>query len=153
MADYIDREALLELINEDCKYKNPTNEYTRGCNEVCDWAIKTIKNIPTADVSPKSEVEELQAKVARLRKENLELLVSKETDIYISMEKLVKVRTEHPIVKAIEEKVAREIIEELTKIVDEWSKYCHETHYLENDIAKLTKKYIKEKGEQNGTNA
>ena len=38
------------MINEDCKYKNPTNEYTRGCNEVCDWAIKTIKNIPTADV-------------------------------------------------------------------------------------------------------
>lgn len=50
MARYIDREKLLELINEDCKYKNPTNEYTKGCNEVCDWAIKTIKNIPTADV-------------------------------------------------------------------------------------------------------
>ena len=50
MARYIDREKLLELINEDCKYKNPTNEYTRGCNDVCDWAIKTIKNIPTADV-------------------------------------------------------------------------------------------------------
>lgn len=50
MARYIDREKLLELINEDCKYKNPTNEYTKGCNEVCDWAIKTIKTIPTADV-------------------------------------------------------------------------------------------------------
>ena len=50
MARYIDREKLLELINEDCKYKNPTNEYTKGCNEVCDWAIKTIKSIPTADV-------------------------------------------------------------------------------------------------------
>lgn len=50
MAEYINREQLLELINEDCKYKNPTNEYTRGCNEVCDWVIKTIKNIPTADV-------------------------------------------------------------------------------------------------------
>ena len=50
MARYIDREKLLELINEDCKYKNPTNEYTKGCNEVCDWAIKTTKTIPTADV-------------------------------------------------------------------------------------------------------
>lgn len=50
MAEYIYREQLLELINENCKYKTPTNEYTRGCNEVCDWAIKTIKNIPTADV-------------------------------------------------------------------------------------------------------
>lgn len=50
MPEYIEREALLELINEDCMYKNPTNEYARGCNEVCDWAIKTITNIPTADV-------------------------------------------------------------------------------------------------------
>lgn len=62
MAEYIERKALLELINEDCKYKNPTNEYTRGCNEVCDWAIKTIKNIPAADVVPKSEFEELKHK-------------------------------------------------------------------------------------------
>ena len=50
MAEYINRERLLELINEDCKYKNPTNEYTKGCNDVCDWAIKVIKNIPAADV-------------------------------------------------------------------------------------------------------
>lgn len=55
MTEYIERKALLELINEDCKYKNPTNEYTRGCNEVCNWAIKMIKNMPTADVVPKSK--------------------------------------------------------------------------------------------------
>ena len=64
-------------------------------------------------VVPKSEVEELQANVARLRKENVELLVSKETDIHISMEKLVRVRTEHPIVKAIKAEVARESFEEI----------------------------------------
>lgn len=78
----------------------------------------------TADVVPKREVEELQteneelqAKVAKLRKENVELLVSKETDIHISMEKLVKVRTEHPIFKAIEEKVAREIFDDIANIM------------------------------------
>ena len=69
MAEYIDREKLLELINEDCKYQNPTNEYTRGCNEVCDWAIKTIKNIPTADVVPKSEVERLKVEGGILEQE------------------------------------------------------------------------------------
>jgi hypothetical protein len=69
MAEYIDREALLELINEDCKYKNPTNEYTRGCNEVCDWAIKTIKNIPTADVVPKSEYDLLKKSFKELTQE------------------------------------------------------------------------------------
>lgn len=76
------------------------------------------------DVVPKREVEELQteneelqAKVAKLRKENVELLVSKETDIHISMEKLVKARTEHPIFKAIEEKVAREIFDDIANIM------------------------------------
>lgn len=76
MAEYIERAALLELINEDCKYKNPTNEYTRGCNEVCDWAIKTIKNIPTADVVPKSEVVQLKHDVMRLMEENARLAKS-----------------------------------------------------------------------------
>ena len=50
MTRYIDREQLLELINENCKFKDPTNEYTIGCNEVGDCVIKTIKNSPTANV-------------------------------------------------------------------------------------------------------
>lgn len=66
MAEYIDREQLLELINENCKYKNPTNEYTRGCNEVCDWAIKTIKNIPTTDVVPRSEIKKIFKELDKL---------------------------------------------------------------------------------------
>lgn len=69
MAEYIDREALLELINEDCKYKHPTNEYTRGCNDVCEWAIRTIENIPTADVVPKSEVENIFAEIETCMKD------------------------------------------------------------------------------------
>ncbi|MEE1050405.1 MAG: hypothetical protein U0M60_23635 [Clostridia bacterium] len=101
----------------------------------------------TADVVPKSEVEELQAKVARLRKENTELLVSKETDIHISMEKLVKVRTEHPIFKAIEEKVAREIFEEIEKITmhNVTSSYGIWLMSMGEDaFAELKKKYIGE---------
>ena len=32
------------------RHKPVVIDDTRGCNEVCDWVIKTIKNIPTADV-------------------------------------------------------------------------------------------------------
>ncbi len=44
-------------------------------------------------------------------------------------------------VDTIKAEVAREILEEIAKIADEWSKYCHEIHYLEDDIAELKKKY------------
>ena len=50
MAEYIDREALLEQLDDSCKYAKPTNDYQRGCNEVFDWMVFIIKNMPTADV-------------------------------------------------------------------------------------------------------
>ena len=118
-----------------------------------DDMLAIIADIPTADVVPKSEVEELQteneelqAKVAKLRKENIELLVSKETDIHFSMEKLVKVRTEHPIFKAIEEKVAREIFAEIEKHSrkmqsSDFSGDFWDIAVLMSDIAELKKKY------------
>lgn len=106
MADYIDREKLLELINEDCKYKNPTNGYTRGCNEVCDWAIKTIKNIPTADVVPKSEVEALELEIERLKRSMLPSYYSACTE-----EEAIKIGKEYG-----KQEVSREIFEEIAQI-------------------------------------
>ena len=103
MAEYIDREQLLELINEDCKYQNPTNEYTRGCNEVCDWAIKTIKNIPSADVVPKSEVERLKEQIERLQSRNnfLEIEYKNQGNLFWAR------------VNGVKSEVAREIFEEI----------------------------------------
>ncbi len=125
MAEYIEREALLELINEDCKYKNPTNEYTRGCNEVCDWAIKTIKNIPAADVVPKSEVEMLKEANAGL---SLALLYECEPtkELLSELEKAVRVT------------VAREIFEEIEKIATADGAYDYVSI---QEIAELKKKY------------
>ena len=85
MAEYIDRKALLELINEDCKYQNPTNEYTRGCNEVCDWAIKTIKNMPAADVA-RGIFEEL-IKEASLRFDGFRNTIIFPLDYYTELKK------------------------------------------------------------------
>ena len=123
MARYINVDKLSkEVIAFWDKDNHHTIEASRVHRQEHHHLMSIIEKQPIADVVPKSEVEELQteieelqAKVARLRKENIELLVSKETDIHISMEKLLKVRTEHPIFKAIEEKVAREIFEEIEK--------------------------------------
>jgi hypothetical protein len=49
MSRYIDREALIEQFDDTCKYAKATNDYQRGCNDVFDWCVKIIKNIPTAD--------------------------------------------------------------------------------------------------------
>lgn len=126
MAEYIDREALLELINEDCKYKKPTNEYTRGCNDVCEWAIRTIENMPTADVVPKSEVEELKAIIAdhKASEERWEELYSN-----------------------TKSEVAREIFEEIEKILaknigcNSNTIAFYKVDKVDDAIAELEKKY------------
>jgi hypothetical protein len=62
------------------------------------------------------------------------------------MEKLVKVRTEHPIFKAIEEKVVREIFEEIEHLIirhsyDEgWREYIASSFC--GELAELKKKYL-----------
>lgn len=125
MAEYIDREALLELINEDCKYKNVTNEYTRGCNEVCDWAIKTIKNIPTEDVVPRSEVEEKQIQLEVLY-DNVVKLETKLDQADQEEERLKRILNNYAlqygtvtdkqkVIDKAKQDVAREMIEEFEK--------------------------------------
>lgn len=134
MPRYIDADKLIDMCEGII-----ANDWNKRTSPV-SWAdayegfIEDIDEQPTADVVPKSEVERLTKEldalaeehndlivekdhlfdeVERLKKENTELLVSATTDILVSMEKLVKVRTEHPIFKAIEEKVASEIFEEI----------------------------------------
>ena len=138
MARYINEDEFIAWVKEhwcaDCQ-----NDNGLRCR-VCwiDDAIDIVEEAPEADVVPKSEVEELQAEVGRLEKENAELLVSETTDIRISMEKLVKVRTEHPIFKAIKEKVAREIFEEIEDVLNNIG------YFDELDFKALKKKYTED---------
>ena len=132
MPRYIDADKLWNdrpLIPE-----GKSQDYGAGFSE-CMWGfsrnIRKQIDTESADVVPKSEVE-------RLEREKAEMLVSKETDVLISMEKLVKVRTEHPIFKAIEEKVAREIFEEIEKIATSEGAYDYVSI---QEIAELKKKY------------
>ena len=150
MARYIDADKLKERLED----------FSRWCCDGRKEGVDFVLDCPLPamldeDVVPKSEVEELQteneelqAKVAKLRKENIELLVSKETDIHISMEKLVKVRTEHPIFKAIEEKVAREIFVEFEEYLSEKKFGTFYYNYLKDLIAELKKKYTEGENEK-----
>ena len=99
--------------------------------------IKALDMQPAADVVPRSEIE-------RLEKENAELLISGTTDILISNYKLFRVRTEHPIFKAIRETVAKEIFDAIDEsmIRDHAAMVIRVEKFIE-----LKKKYTEE---QNG---
>lgn len=61
MAEYIEREAVLKIIAYNCPHdKGDYNtEEEMGAGAACHYIRKDIKKLPTADVVPKSEVEEL----------------------------------------------------------------------------------------------
>ena len=132
MARYIDAVRFISELEQE---KTVSLEFEDG---VAVYEIEHMMNLigmqPTADVVPKSEVE-------RLEREKAEMLVSKETDVLISMEKLVKVRTEHPIFKAIEEKVAREIFVDVDGITDLFAKGLIGELEMYDKLAELKKKY------------
>jgi hypothetical protein len=93
-----------------------------------------------------SEVDKLKATIERLEQEKEKMLVSATIDIPITMETLFKVRTEHPIFTAIKAEFAREIFEEIDRLlrmgVVEHSD-CLDA-YVKKGYAELKKKYTGE---------
>lgn len=123
MSRYIDAEVLtdhmLERYNDLCEKYGDYDHYTTGYGD----AIDTIENTPTADVVPRSEVEELKK-------------------IY---------RTYNKAIKYERQEVAREIFEEIDKEYGEncGAYRIDDLTYgqLWDYLAELKKKYIVEKGE------
>ena len=112
MARYIDIDQLIDKIEgTDWYHISKLGELTKGANSKYDIPLykhsdikDALNNAPIVeDVVPKSEVEEQIAK----------LLVSETTELHIPMKIAFNVRTEHPIYKAIEQEVAREVIEHI----------------------------------------
>ena len=127
MARYIDADKLIEALRVDFE-REGAKAYDMAIKGIADASIKyshgqfcylnaieQVKVTPTADVAQKSEVDKLKATIERLEQEKEEMLVSATTDIPITMETLFKVRTEHPIVTAIEAEVARVIFEKIKR--------------------------------------
>ncbi len=61
----------------------------------------------------RAEVDQLKAIIDRLEQEKAEMLISETAEFRIPMEIAYRVRTEHPIFKAIKSEVAREIFADL----------------------------------------
>jgi hypothetical protein len=134
-----------------------TNEYTRGCNEVCDWAIKTIKNIPTADVVPKSEVDRAYERgLERGKKDNVcgfsaEEIAQKVEKIAIELEAMRMAANSYKMhYENARVEVAREIFEEIESISSDYPIYGNVNTVIlsERDLAFIKKKYTEGKDEQ-----
>ena len=58
MAEYIEREAVLKIIDDNCPHDKGgyNTEEEMGVGAACYYIRKDVANIPTAEVVPKSEV-------------------------------------------------------------------------------------------------
>ena len=69
MADYIEREAVLKIIGDNCPHDKCgyNTEEEMGAGVACYYIRKDVENIPTADVVPRSEVEKLKIELEAMR--------------------------------------------------------------------------------------
>lgn len=79
--------------------------------------VADIVRIDTADVVPRSEVDR----------------------VYYNLKAVLEERAES------KQEVAREIFDEILKILDEYSEYFHEAGHIYDEVAELKKKYTEEK--------
>ena len=121
---------------------NAINDYFKDVVPKCEYdaVVSAVDNSTKEFLKLHDEYQNAKREIERLEKENAELLISETTDVHISMEKLVKVRTEHPIFKAIEEKVARKIFEEIERGIAELYPILY-APTLNKFFAELKKKY------------
>lgn len=125
---------------------------SKDCYGECEYCIaKDLydagyrKSVPTADVVPRVEVDQLKAIIDRLEQEKAEMLVSEIAEFHIPMEIAYRLRTEHPIFIAIKVEVAREVayqmVEKLKKRLPVISPSIFEN---------VAKQVLGEGGERNG---
>lgn len=58
MAEYIEREAVLKIIDDNCPHDKGgyNTEEEMGAGVACYYIRKAVNDIPTADVAPRAEV-------------------------------------------------------------------------------------------------
>jgi ADP-dependent phosphofructokinase/glucokinase len=119
MARYIDADALIERL----KFKRDETDINGKKHSGLECAIAQVQKQPTADVVPKSEVEELKA--------DLEVWKQNRFNIFQRLE----------LYKMTRQEVAREIFAEIDRAVEnaelEWGTICG----VKLCIAELKKKY------------
>lgn len=135
MAEYIEREAVLKIIGDNCPPDKCgyNTEEEMGAGAACYYIMKDVEKIPTADVAPKSEVEKqkleiwrLQGQVNRLKK------YDEERDIALHARLIAKAKAE----------VAMEIFADIAKYERKPIPESKPVYVLkQSDFDELKKKY------------
>lgn len=98
-----------------------------------NYGRNVVRDAPTADVVPKSEVERLEKEVEQLRNNN---------DYLIKEAAFAPMERAHTII-AVRQEVAREIFKEIKREFN--GAYYYKGYTIERYIAELKKKYTEEK--------
>ena len=154
MARYIDADKFIERIKVSPAFRNAGMDGYFLCNVVIDL----LNNIPTADVVPKSEVEELKAIIAdhKASEERWQELYADTVDKWEKAYEELEIELENAKIE-----LTREIFEEIERFLYLHFRFCKEeignddTEYvkgrmelntqIQNFIAKLKKKYTENK--------
>ena len=151
MAEYIEREAVLKIINDNSPHDKGgyNTEEEIGAGTACIYIRKAVENIPTADVVPKSEVEKLE-----LTLQGVMWSVDKwldETDYDADpIKRAITMREKTlKIVENLKAEVAREIIEKIESVMFDRFSNIMLGEDIRLCIAELKKKYTE--GENNGS--
>lgn len=131
MAEYIEREAVLKIIGDNCPHDkcgyNTEEEMEAGA--ACYYIMKDVDNIPTADVVPRAEAENYKSIAEHQQK--------------LSMERYFEIKQ----LKQELDKAKREVIEEYRQRVN--VKMGKHTHLLGKEyVQRILREVAKEmKGE------
>ena len=158
MTEYIEREAVLKIIGDNCPHDKGgyNTEEEMGAGAACYYIMKDVENIPTADVVPKSEVEKLNKELDELAEEHSNLIIEKDELFDIAVKQnleieALKIANEkmYAAIEATKAEVAREILGEVESLFYK-TDFLDELGYIEFEIAlaELKKKYTE--GELNG---
>lgn len=127
----------IEQLNRPPRYINATKLQkvvfeASWCNEVdCQQTLRLLDETPTEDVVPRSEVERLEQKL-------------KDQDFTNT---ILRANAHSPVIERAKQEVAREIFEEIDKILETQEKYLYcnpSLAYVYELIAEIEKKYIGE---------
>lgn len=153
MAEHIEREAVLKIIGDNCPHDKGgyNTEEEMGAGAACYYIMKDVKNIPTADVVPRAEVEKIFDKYGNYDfptepKEDFNntvvtggYVIDWYKEAGLNAKRIMELEAE--ITKAKQE-VAREIFEEIVKLLifNTYEIAC----ISNNSLIELRKKYIGE---------
>ena len=151
MSRYIDADVLLNQLNK--KIPEPGKmRYMEGFNDAIARVRSMVSSSSAVDVVPREEVVKLEKELTRYEQVCGKLIVKdgvgigllpdgKET-VYIL--KSIASITKELAIRRTKQEVAREIFEEIEKVLENNEVYYRQTDEMRKQFAELKKKYVPE---------